>query len=559
MTEHKPNARHEVRGDDEEIIKYMQGVNDRLNDRISKIRSTADTSGLDPTVQAMLERNMDVAQTHLTRGQTIANANIDAAYDRMKLSDAGTARVNSIGTNVAASPTGRLFGGGGGGYTSPTAAAMKKARPQFIPSQSPQMAAQPTMHTSSGSYTRVAPQPIQRFSSPQPVTRTQPTAFVPPQTVAPQSQLFDNAMRARQQAQAMQQAQTMQQAQRARQLIDAQNAAYNTQQMQRQRARNYLDAQQQMNQRAQLARQQQSQDEYQKRRAETRAQQQAAANSIREQTRAENAKYDDMLRDMERRSISDLPEVGDRHDTLSTFKEETPTLFDRPEDAGTLLPKEAYNNLVKEMLGEYETDPDAATQAADNLGLNKDELRDRIYDILKEEDDRREAEAMASQPGTYAGYPSDSVFPPASDTENDQAVAELATQYVNAQIPYAWGGGHGAQPGPSQGISDGGGYADACGDYNKIGLDCSGLSRDFTWNMYGVDINGTAASQYASGMPIAPEDARPGDIFFPFSSGRPPGHVTVYIGAGSMLEAQQSGTNVMISPLPDGEFRRFVQ
>ena len=85
------------------------------------------------------------------------------------------------------------------------------------------------------------------------------------------------------------------------------------------------------------------------------------------------------------------------------------------------------------------------------------------------------------------------------------------------------------------------------------------MARDFTWNLYGVDINGTAASQYASGMPIAPEDARPGDIFFPDSAGRPPGHVAVYIGNNAMLEAQQSGTLVMISPLPSGEFRRYVQ
>lgn len=192
--------------------------------------------------------------------------------------------------------------------------------------------------------------------------------------------------------------------------------------------------------------------------------------------------------------------------------------------------------------------------------MNREELKEHIYQILKEEDERQQAtgQAFASQPNIDAGAPSSTVLPVAGDVD-DQAVIELANDYVAAQIPYAWGGGHGAQPGPSQGVSDGGGYADQCGDYNKIGLDCSGLARDFTWNLYGVDINGTAATQYASGMPIAPEDARPGDIFFPNSAGRPPGHVTVYIGNNSMLEAQQSGTLIMISPLSDGEFRRFVQ
>ena len=39
--------------------------------------------------------------------------------------------------------------------------------------------------------------------------------------------------------------------------------------------------------------------------------------------------------------------------------------------------------------------------------------------------------------------------------------------------PYAWGGGGDAN-GPTKGIRDGG-VADAHGDYNKIGFDCSGL------------------------------------------------------------------------------------
>lgn len=131
-TEHKPNARHEIRGDDEEIIRYMRDVNERLNDRIGEIRATSDTSGLDPAVRYMLESNMDDAQTHITRGQTIANANIDAAYDRMKLSDVGTARVNSIDTHPGVAPSGEGYGGtAGGGHASPTANLMSKraARP----------------------------------------------------------------------------------------------------------------------------------------------------------------------------------------------------------------------------------------------------------------------------------------------------------------------------------------------------------------------------------------------------------------------------------------------
>lgn len=126
-------------------------------------------------------------------------------------------------------------------------------------------------------------------------------------------------------------------------------------------------------------------------------------------------------------------------------------------------------------------------------------------------------------------------------------------------MPYAWGGGHGAAPGPSQGISDGGGPADRAGDYRKVGLDCSGLSRYVLSQVYGVDIGGTSQSQYASGTPVSSPTA--GDLVFPkgsFGSGGP-GHVQVYLGNGQVLEAPSSGQTVKISPLSAGaHFRRFV-
>jgi len=127
-------------------------------------------------------------------------------------------------------------------------------------------------------------------------------------------------------------------------------------------------------------------------------------------------------------------------------------------------------------------------------------------------------------------------------------------------MPYAWGGGHGATPGPSQGISDGGGPADRAGDYNKIGLDCSGLSRYVLSQVAGVDPGGTSQSQYASGMPVS--SPAPLDLVFPKGSfgSDGPGHVQVYLGNGQVLEAPSSGQTVKISPLQSGsQFRRFVQ
>lgn len=126
-----------------------------------------------------------------------------------------------------------------------------------------------------------------------------------------------------------------------------------------------------------------------------------------------------------------------------------------------------------------------------------------------------------------------------------QMCVELAEQLVNAQppIPYAWGGGHGATPGPTQGTTDGG-YADACGDYAKIGMDCSGLARYFTAETQGIDLNGTAASQLSMCQLVS--QPMIGDLGWPTTSN--PGHVVVYMGNGTILEAQQSGTYLMFSP-----------
>lgn len=196
--------------------------------------------------------------------------------------------------------------------------------------------------------------------------------------------------------------------------------------------------------------------------------------------------------------------------------------------------------------------PVATHNPAEGKSIAREELREAIYQMLKDEVDSEAYEE------TYSGGSEEGIQSYGLTSHDNVVAIELAEQYAASGIPYAWGGGHGAEPGPSQGISDGGGAADAHGDYNKVGLDCSGLARDYTWNLYGVDINGTAADQYTMGREVHPDDARPGDIYFPADAGVPPSHVGVYIGNGQFLEAQQSGTELMISELRPGTFRRMV-
>ena len=158
-----------------------------------------------------------------------------------------------------------------------------------------------------------------------------------------------------------------------------------------------------------------------------------------------------------------------------------------------------------------------------------------------------EAAALAGSGSGGAVFGGNGNFSPNLEGASDytQMCVELAEQLVNAEppIPYAWGGGHGATPGPTQGTTDGG-YADVCGDYAKIGMDCSGLSRYFTAETIGVDLNGTAASQLNMCQLVS--QPMIGDLGWPNSSN--PGHVVVYMGNGTILEAQQSGTYLMFSP-----------
>ncbi|MBM4574861.1 hypothetical protein GS896_27775 [Rhodococcus hoagii] len=136
-------------------------------------------------------------------------------------------------------------------------------------------------------------------------------------------------------------------------------------------------------------------------------------------------------------------------------------------------------------------------------------------------------------------------------------LADIAKALVAADIPYAWGGG--TLEGPSQGISDGGGAADAHGDYNKTGFDCSGLSRYVHYQITGEEVPRTSEAQYAAGTEVSQEEAKPGDFVFPNSSfgGGGPGHVQIYLGDGKVLEAPQSGDKVKISEMTPSVIKRM--
>jgi cell wall-associated NlpC family hydrolase len=102
-------------------------------------------------------------------------------------------------------------------------------------------------------------------------------------------------------------------------------------------------------------------------------------------------------------------------------------------------------------------------------------------------------------------------------------------------VPYSWGGG--SLTGPSEGVD----Y-----DTGKVGYDCSGLTR-YAFAGVGVQIPKYSGDQYNAGRPIAPSQAKRGDLIFYGPGGSQ--HVTIYLGGGKMLEASGSAGKVTVSPV----------
>lgn len=116
-----------------------------------------------------------------------------------------------------------------------------------------------------------------------------------------------------------------------------------------------------------------------------------------------------------------------------------------------------------------------------------------------------------------------------------QQASEYVIRRAGSQIgvPYSWGGGTAA--GPSRGIDDGAG---------TVGFDCSGLIL-FAFAGVGIRLPHYSGSQYNAGRKIPASWMRRGDVIFYGPGGSQ--HVTLYLGDGQMLEAQQTGVPVKVS------------
>ena len=139
---------------------------------------------------------------------------------------------------------------------------------------------------------------------------------------------------------------------------------------------------------------------------------------------------------------------------------------------------------------------------------------------------------------------------PASSLGGNRVYGQQAIEYVIRRagsqrgVPYSWGGG--SLNGPSRGIDSGAG---------TVGFDCSGLTR-YAFAGVGVLLPRYSGDQYNAGRKVPPSQAKRGDLLFWGPSGVQ--HEAIYLGGGQMLEAQQTGVPVKVSPVRTGGMTPYV-
>jgi len=146
------------------------------------------------------------------------------------------------------------------------------------------------------------------------------------------------------------------------------------------------------------------------------------------------------------------------------------------------------------------------------------------------------------------------VLAPGASAAAERAIAAACAE-VAAGTWYTWGGGHGTKPGATYGQVD---PTDPASEHDpeRRGFDCSGLVRyAYAQATGGTDIlDGVAGQQYYTHRAAARFTAAqglapllPGDLLAYGKDSTDMQHIAIYLGAGKMVEARQSGTKLMVS------------
>jgi cell wall-associated NlpC family hydrolase len=124
--------------------------------------------------------------------------------------------------------------------------------------------------------------------------------------------------------------------------------------------------------------------------------------------------------------------------------------------------------------------------------------------------------------------------PPPTITGGGSGAVAVKAAESQLGVPYVWGG---ATPG--------------------VGFDCSGLVM-WAWDQAGVSLAHGATDQYYEIAHVSMSNLEPGDLIF-YGDSSYLYHVVMYVGSGpygadTVIQAEETGTNVMLSPMPPGAY-----
>jgi cell wall-associated NlpC family hydrolase len=185
-------------------------------------------------------------------------------------------------------------------------------------------------------------------------------------------------------------------------------------------------------------------------------------------------------------------------------------------------------------VAEVQREQAAAYAAATKRALAAAEKRQAAEAAAAAQASANNVAEATSTPATTAPAsaqaPSSAPPPAAAPTTGDSS-GQIAVDAAQGQrgVPYVWGG---ATPG--------------------VGFDCSGLTM-WAWSQAGVQLAHGATEQYYEIQHVSMADLQPGDLIF-YGDASLLYHVVMYIGGGMVVQAEETGTNVMDTPIPPGAY-----